>query len=175
MLRVRHLLLGLAAASAFGVVLACGDDPAPIAATPDAASDSGSLRVDEHAGQRCTVAADCYPNLDAGSVEGAVVCLDRVPNGYCTHECASDSDCCAASGECRTGIKQVCAPFESTGKKMCFLSCEDGDVTSGATASAAYDGGTDEDAYCKYFAAASSSCRSTGGGGENRKVCIPKE
>jgi len=95
-----------------------------------------------------------------------VQCLDRVPNGYCTHLCATDADCCAVPGECRTGIKQVCAPFESTGLMMCFLSCETADVAADA-------GTTDPTVFCQRFANAAFGCRSTGGGAKNRKVCLP--
>src|SRR5262249_3686677 len=104
---------------------------------------------------------------EAGTLRGAVQCLDRVTNGYCTHLCQSDSDCCAVPGECRTGFRQVCAPFESTGQMMCFLSCEDADIASS-------DAGTSASTlYCHNFANAAFGCRSTGGGKANRKVCVP--
>lgn len=45
---------------------------------------------------------------------------------------------------------------------MCFLSCEK-DVL----------GGQEETAYCVEFANAAFGCRSSGGGTENRKVCVP--
>lgn len=93
------------------------------------------------------------------------VCLDRVTNGYCTHLCTQDSDCCAVSGECKTGHPQVCGPFESTGKKYCFLSCEE-DIIADAKS-------TDASAYCASYANAAFGCRSTGGGSQNRKVCMP--
>lgn len=179
MLRRLGHCFAIATVCGASLIVACGDDD-PSAPGGDAGSsipDGG--RVDEHAGQSCAAPAECYPQLDGGALEGDVVCLDRVPNGYCTHECETDADCCAVPGECKTGIKQVCAPFESTNQKLCFLSCETEDITAGAAAyggvDAGYDGGGDEDAYCKYFATASASCRSTGGGNENRKVCIPKE
>jgi hypothetical protein len=116
----------------------------------------------EQAGQPCTVAADCYPGIDAAKLKGAVQCLDKVSGGYCTHLCTKDADCCAVSGECASGHAQVCAPFESTGQMMCFLSCEGSAL-----------GGMDEATYCSDFAGAAFSCRSTGGGSSNRKICSP--
>jgi hypothetical protein len=69
-------------------------------------------------------------------------------------------------------LKQVCAPFESTGQKMCFLSCEADDVR--AADAGAHDAGVSADtAYCTTYASAAFSCRSTGGGRENRKICAP--
>src|SRR5947209_5988977 len=90
----------------------------------DAAGGDTGSRGGEQTGQACKVATDCYPGLEAGALKGEVQCLDRVANGYCTHLCQTDADCCAVSGECKTGFKQVCGPFESTGQMMCFLSCE---------------------------------------------------
>ncbi len=123
----------------------------------------------EQTGSSCTAPSQCYPGVaDAGALKGTVLCLDRVSGGYCTHTCASDGDCCAATGECRTGFKQVCAPFESTGQQMCFLSCEDSDIKN------ALGGGTmDATAYCQQYANRLMGCRSTGGGSKNRKVCLP--
>jgi len=115
----------------------------------------------EQAGQSCGVPEDCYPDVeDPSTLKGEIECLDRVPGGYCTHLCVTDDDCCAVEGECRSGYPQVCAPFESTGMRMCFLSCEAEQV-----------GDLDETEYCHEFANTGFSCRSTGGGSENRKVC----
>jgi hypothetical protein len=126
----------------------------------------------EQTGQSCKTAAQCFPGLDAAAVHGAITCMDRVPGGYCTHECATDADCCAVPGECRTNLRQVCAPFESTGKMYCFLSCESTDITAGAKI--LHDAGTlDENLFCEKLANASFLCRSTGGGKNNRKVCTP--
>lgn len=111
------------------------------------------------AGAACEVFEDCYPDANLEEIQGDVMCLDRVPGGYCTHTCSSDADCCAAEGECDARL-QVCAPFESTGMMMCFLSCEDADV-----------GEDDPDGYCHDYASPEFSCRSTGGGSNNRKVC----
>jgi len=92
-------------------------------------------------GHHCQVATDCYPGIDPASLEGEPVCLDRVPEGYCTHHCTQDLDCCAVTGECPDGLPQVCAPFESSGEMNCFLSCETDDVTSA--------GFTDSTAFCQ--------------------------
>src|SRR5690606_7981813 len=116
-------------------------------------------------------------------LEGEVLCLDRVPNGYCTHLCETDENCCAVPGECLTNVRQVCSPFESTGQKMCFLSCEEEAIRRAIAehADAGYydggliDGSTLEDEYCRSYASIHAVCRSTGGGRENRKVCIPRE
>jgi hypothetical protein len=122
----------------------------------------------EQTGRSCTSPGQCYSGIDAGALRGAVVCLDRVPGGYCTHECESDGDCCAVPGECITGFKQVCAPFESAGKKMCFLSCEESDI-----ANAPDVGPVEPVVYCERYATSGFRCRSTGGGSENRKACVP--
>lgn len=116
----------------------------------------------EQAGQPCAAPSECYPDIDQADLQGEVLCLDKVAGGYCTHLCETDADCCAVDGECKTGHPQVCSPFESTGQKMCFLSCEK-DVI----------GDQEETAYCVEFANAAFGCRSSGGGTENRKVCVP--
>jgi hypothetical protein len=136
------------------------------------AAGSGA-RGNEQAGQTCKSPADCYPNVaDAGALKGEIDCLDRVPNGYCTHRCETDADCCAVEGECRTGLKQVCAPLESTGLKQCFVSCEDADLLD-ENGNPVVDGGIDATAFCHRYASPELGCRSTGGGAENRKVCLP--
>jgi hypothetical protein len=112
----------------------------------------------ENTGHACTAVEQCYPGVDPADLLGAVVCMDRVTGGYCTHQCIVDTDCCAAAGECETGFPQVCAPFESTGDRYCFLSCE---------------GVADEATYCQENANPGFGCRSTGGGSANRKVCVP--
>jgi len=159
------------------VVLACSSSSSSSngAASGDAGNGTGSQEL---AGQTCMAATDCYPGLDAGTLAGAVQCLTKVPQGYCTHLCTKDSDCCATSGECKTGLKQVCAPFESTGMMMCFLSCETADVSTGIATGGAYDGGATEagsvaDAYCQSYASSAFTCRSTGGGKNNRQICAP--
>ena len=94
---------------------------------------------------------------------GEVHCLDRVEDGYCTHECQDDEDCCAVEGECEEGHPQVCAGFTSTGLVLCFLSCESADV-----------GDKDENEYCRELGGDEFICRSTGAGSGNKKVCIPE-
>lgn len=121
----------------------------------------------EHTGQGCTPTPDaaagtCFSSLQL-SLKGAAVCLTQVSGGYCTHLCQADGDCCAVPGECTTSFPQVCAPFESTGQSYCFLSCEDAVVPTG----------TDSTVFCQQNANATFLCRSTGGGSQNKKVCIP--
>ncbi len=122
----------------------------------------------EQTGNSCTSADQCYPDVaEASTLKGEAQCLDRVEGGYCTHLCQTDTDCCAVPGECRTNYAQVCSPFESTGKMMCFLSCERADVE------AEKDGDGDADGFCARQAARGFKCRSSGGGSKNRKVCTP--
>jgi hypothetical protein len=150
---MRPLSITLQSAISFGLALgvgwACGDDGHGDDSSPDMA------------GEACEVVDDCYEGVDHADLAGDVQCLDRVPGGYCTHLCQSDADCCAVDGECKTDLPQVCAPFESTGLMMCFLSCEAADV------------GGDTDAYCHEHAHPDFVCRSTGGGAANRRVCVP--
>ncbi|MCA9648831.1 MAG: hypothetical protein KC501_02930 [Myxococcales bacterium] len=119
----------------------------------------------DQAGSVCMVPDDCYPDVDHGDLAGTVQCLERVSEGYCTHLCGSDADCCAAEGECVSDLPQVCSPFESTGMMMCFLSCEPEDVASTDAA--------DEQAFCQHEVGPAFICRSSGGGSNNRKVCVP--
>jgi hypothetical protein len=119
---------------------------------------------DENTGASCEVADDCFPDVDHEDLSGEVECIDRVPDGYCTHLCAVDEDCCAVEGECQTDNAQVCAPFENTTVTRCFLSCEPEVI-----------GDMEENDYCHEFAHEDFNCRSTGGGNENRKVCVPNE
>lgn len=136
--------------------LACGDND-------DTSGDAGATSPDQ-VGSVCEVPGDCYPDAEA-ELEGEVLCLDRVPAGYCTHECVDDVDCCAVEGECATDLAQVCSPFESAGSKMCFLSCEGADVEAA--------GAPDEQSFCHHEVSPYFICRSSGGGSENRKVCVP--
>jgi hypothetical protein len=116
----------------------------------------------QNTGAGCMVAKDCYANVTG--IHGQVSCLTQVTGGYCTHSCSTDADCCAAKNECSdaTAHPEVCAPLENNGATNCFLSCE-GDVLQGM----------DPDAYCASFANHNFTCRSTGGGSANRKVCLP--
>jgi hypothetical protein len=123
------------------------------------------------------VASECFSDLQAGAgggLQGEALCLDRVPGGYCTHTCQADDECCAATGECTGNHAEVCSPFESTGMKMCFLTCEAADLAAtGAAGAAGAAAVTDEQEYCQRFASSSFICRSSGGGKANRKVCVP--
>jgi len=149
-------LLILATGAALAV--ACGSDD-----DDDGAGGGGTGGGSpDNVGSVCKVAGDCFTELDGAALLGEALCLDRTDEGYCTHLCESDADCCAVEGECKTGLKQVCAPFESTGKKMCFLSCESADL-----------GGADADQHCQENVSPDFGCRSTGGGSANRKVCFP--
>ena len=130
---------------------ACGDD------------DDDGTPTDT--GQACSSADQCSPGVKEGELLGEAVCIDRVEGGYCTHECTQDSDCCAAAGECRGNHAEVCAPLESMDGMHCFLSCEDEDLDAVQI--------SDGDAYCQRYANAAFHCRSTGGGADNRKVCLP--
>jgi hypothetical protein len=113
-------------------------------------------------GQSCASASQCYP-LVAG-LHGTATCLTQgVPNGYCTHTCASDADCCAVSDECPEGYPEVCAPFESTGQTYCFLSCSSSVIGTAP----------DPTSYCQQRADSAFTCRSTGGGSNNQKFCGP--
>jgi hypothetical protein len=150
-------------------VVACGSDDDDSPPPPSGNGGSGGSGSPEETGSVCTAATECFTKLDGGTLKGDALCLDRVRGGYCTHLCDSDSDCCAVDGECKTKLKQVCSPFESTDQKMCFLSCEDGDLMSP-------DGGAapaDEQAFCQQQANSAFICRSSGGGSENRKLCVP--
>lgn len=154
----------LLAGALFAVVVACGSDDDSI----------GPSTSPDQTGQTCASASECYPGVDAGALAGEVMCLDRVAGGYCTHLCETDADCCATPGECKTNLRHVCSPFESTGQRMCFLSCEDEDITAAAADGFAPDGAAlDSTAYCTTWASTAFKCRSSGGGSANRKVCTP--
>lgn len=141
--KIANLALIMAAAS---LLIACDDDDG----------------LAENTGRPCAVPEDCYPEVTPGDLSGDVVCLDRTEQGYCTHHCETDEDCCAIAGECKTPEPQVCAPFESTGMRLCFLSCENDDI-----------GNWESSDYCAHFAGPGYGCRSTGGGSDNRRVCWP--
>lgn len=131
-------------------------------------------RGSEQTGQACKVPNDCYTGFDAQALKGTAACIDTVTNGYCTHECTQDSDCCAVPGECRTGLKQVCAPFTNSTVKYCFLSCEPEDIANAADGGdAGVDAGSSGSDYCSSQASTDFGCRASGGGAP-RKVCLPK-
>jgi hypothetical protein len=179
----RLMLLGIGLAGLVAVACGSDDDDNPPPAPPDAGP-----RGVEPAGQACTAPSECYTQFDGGAEEaglqGDITCIDKIPNGYCTHECEDDTNCCAVPGECQTNVRQVCSPFTNVAvPKYCFLSCEDDDIARAiaAHADAGYydggvvDGGTVADEFCRSFASIHATCRSSGGGSENRKVCIPQE
>ncbi len=162
--------MALAVACACGKNIELGHD-FPYNAAGSAAG--GSVQVTTNTndaqgttGQTCTTAEQCYPGIDAATLKGGVaVCMTQFTNGYCTHLCATDADCCGISGECPSGYPEVCGPFESTNEMYCFLSCEANDVGAAGLS----DGTT----YCQSYANRDFICRSTGGGAQNRKVCLP--
>jgi hypothetical protein len=165
MMKTAHfsMLLG-GCALTFVVAAACGSDE-------DNSGSSGTQlgagdRPPEQTGSICEVDGDCFPGVAEGGLQGEALCLTRVRDGYCTHTCETDDDCCAVQGECHTDWPQVCSPFESTDMKMCFLSCEAEDITGDS-------GVADEQAFCQRFANPDFICRSSGGGSENRKICVP--
>src|SRR5215831_10175351 len=89
----------------------------------------------EQAGTSCMSASQRYPDVpDQNTIQGSVTCLTQYTGGYCTHTCSADTNCCAALGECRTGFKQVCAPFENQPTMYCFLSCEAADIAASPNA-----------------------------------------
>lgn len=185
----RIILLSLLLGSAYVAFAGCGDEETTTSSNTDAGNETstvdsspidssgGDARLDsgspEFTGSTCNVAADCYGGLDAAALKGGEpVCIDKVTQGYCTHKCQTDQDCCAVPGECVTGLKQVCSSFSSSPDKYCFLSCEPADITA-ATDGGFSDAGTDGENYCRVNANAQFGCRSSGGGNENRKVCFP--
>lgn len=115
-------------------------------------------------GTSCTAATACYPGLDAGALRGTVTCLTQLQGGYCTHTCQSDTDCCSTPAECPDGFPEVCAPLESASKMYCVLSCQSVPADAGVT---------DTTTFCQRFANPAFTCRSTGGGANNRKFCGP--
>jgi hypothetical protein len=151
----------LVLASLFGLA-SCGDD----GEEGDGGNSAGTGNRPDETGAACEVADDCYPDVAEGELRGEAVCIDRVRDGYCTHTCEMDSDCCAAEGECEASLHEVCSPFESMEGTHCFVSCESEDI-AGAT------GVTDEQDYCQKKASPDFICRSSGGGSNNRKICVP--
>lgn len=100
--------------------------------------------------------APCDSPDDCTVPEGAdAVCLPKPDEGYCTWECATDADCDGDDDPDDTW-ERVCASFEEEPGSYCFPACEE-------------DG--PEDAQCP----PGFTCRSTGGGRDNRRVCFPVE
>src|SRR5687767_13139746 len=116
--------LGLLSFFAIGflAVTSCGGD------SDEDDVNTGPNRPPEETGSVCEVDAECFPDVAEGELLGEPLCLTRVRDGYCTHTCEMDSDCCAVEGECKSTLPQVCSPFESAEGTMCLLSCEDADI-----------------------------------------------
>ncbi len=112
-------------------------------------------------GTICVVAEDCYPGIDHALL-GTVFCEDKFENGYCTHTCETDEDCCKYDEECAAGLAYVCTPLSEDKTKRCWISCEASDL-----------GDADPAAHCLMFAGAGAGCRSSGGGSDNRDICAP--
>ena len=95
----------------------------------------------------CAVADDCELPDDAPE-DAELACLVSSDVGICSHTCDEDSDC---------GDEELCSPFESEDEQYCFLSCEE-----------IPDDQTEEE-----VCGDNATCRSTGGGSDNRKICFP--
>ncbi|MEN9580711.1 MAG: hypothetical protein RJA70_3720 [Pseudomonadota bacterium] len=152
----------------FVVAVCAGGSIAVSACSDDEGSDEaakGEGGSPEETGSVCTQDDQCFAAID--DLQGEPLCLEKVRGGYCTHTCEADTDCCAAEGECKTDLAQVCSPFESAETKQCFLSCEKEDITASGSKAA------DDNAYCQEQASSDFICRSSGGGNKNRKVCVP--
>lgn len=149
--------LAIAALGAALALSACGSDD------EDDGASGPNTGSPEQTGSTCESPNECYPDVAEGQLLGEALCLAEVRGGYCTHTCSADEDCCAAEGECETDLHQVCSPFQATGQMMCFLSCEAGDIPDGL----------DEQQYCQREASRDFICRSSGGGAQNRKICVP--
>jgi len=162
--------LGLLFVALLPFPAACGEDSEGGGKTDD----TPDARGNELTGQACENVSECFQGLaDGGVLQGEPVCLDRVEDGYCTHECVADTDCCAVPGECVTDLPQVCSPFESDDRKLCFLSCEDDDIRAHEHELFGDGGDIDANLFCQRRAGTGFICRSTGGGSQNRKVCVP--
>lgn len=141
---------------------------------------TGGERNPDVVGGSCDVASECFPTVDHSTLSGAVTCLTEVEGGYCTHECETDADCCGndAGVDCRTTLRQVCAPFQARGTKYCFVACEDDDLTAPPDAGTTLADGAPLDLnateFCQREAHSDFICRSTGGGAENRRACLPE-
>lgn len=157
-MRYRTRLFCIGSALVIALAVSCGDDEDNRGGSDSTSSGAG---LNNQTGQECVAADDCFNTIAREDITGEIRCLDRVDEGYCTHDCTIDDDCCSVEGECEAGETQVCGPFESTGMMMCFISCEDADVD-----------GADPEEYCAGFHP-DFICRSTGGGSANRKVCVP--
>jgi hypothetical protein len=136
---------------------ACGDDD-------PAGAEQRSPGSPEETASACASAAECFEGVE---VVGKALCLDRVRGGHCTHTCETDEDCCAVEGECDSGLEQVCSPFESASETMCFLSCEADRIEADR------EDFENDGEYCQRRVSPDFICRSSGGGSNNRKICVP--
>jgi hypothetical protein len=162
------ITLCLAVVLGFALTSACGSDKNDEAAGGSGGA-AGAGGSPDNTGSSCKTADDCYPGVDPTALSGTAQCLNEAEGGYCTHLCATDDDCCKAAGECTTSLTEVCSPFQSTNQMLCFLSCEPADIQSP-------DGGpapASDWEYCQRYASSDFICRSSGGGSNNRKICVP--
>lgn len=102
--------------------------------------------------QSCEVADDCAEWVPE---EATSVCLEKSGGGFCSWECATDTDC---EGDVEEDYTYVCASFESTDGLYCFPSCNEDEADSSPSVCPEGFG-----------------CRSTGGGNDNRRICFPNE
>jgi len=100
--------------------------------------------------QSCEAPEDCEvpESVDA-------VCVDKSGAGFCTWECEVDVDCDEAE-EADFDFDYGCASFESEDALYCFPMCNS-------------DADDPEDECPPAM-----TCRSTGGGSDNRKICFPE-
>src|ERR1051325_4987870 len=80
--------------------VACGGDDDSGGGTGGAGGTGG--RPPEETGSVCKTNDQCFAGVAEGTLEGDPLCITRVRDGYCTHTCESDDNCCAVSGECKT-------------------------------------------------------------------------
>lgn len=102
--------------------------------------------------EACDVVEDCADWIPEGATG---VCLEKSGGGFCSWECAADDDCAAPEDD-EHPYAYVCSSFESDPALYCFPSCED-------------EGDTDGEVCPEGF-----TCRSTGGGSDNRRICFPE-
>ena len=133
-----------------------------------ACSSSNSAPPPGQTGSTCTTAAQCYPGVDAGALQGTVTCLTQLQNGYCTHTCQTNANCCTVPSECPTGLAEICSPLQSAGTTYCLVACDSASIAANPNA-----GTTDPGAYCQRWANPTFTCRSSGGGSANQKFCGP--
>jgi hypothetical protein len=96
--------------------------------------------------------APCDGPADCPAPEGVESeCLAKSGDGFCTWECTVDEDCVFDEDD----WGRVCASFESEEGTHCFPSCREAEGDDGAVCPDDF------------------TCRSTGGGSDNRKVCFP--